>query len=41
MGPCTREYGLMLDSMREMEVVTSEGDILRINKEQHADLFWV
>ncbi|KAI6780469.1 FAD binding domain-containing protein [Emericellopsis cladophorae] len=33
-------YGLAADNVLQMEVVTPAGDILTVNEDQHADLFW-
>ena len=34
------KYGLALDNLRAVEVVTAEGQILRADQNEHADLFW-
>ena len=33
-------YGLGADNVLEMEIVTPSGDIVTINEDQNADLFW-
>ncbi|KND86997.1 6-hydroxy-D-nicotine oxidase [Tolypocladium ophioglossoides CBS 100239] len=33
-------YGLAADNVLEMEIVTPGGDVITINEDQHADLFW-
>jgi FAD/FMN-containing dehydrogenase len=35
-----RKYGLALDQLVAVEVVTAGGDLLRASAAQHADLFW-
>ncbi|MGI8734198.1 MAG: FAD-binding oxidoreductase [Pyrinomonadaceae bacterium] len=34
------KYGLALDNLRSVEVVTAEGEVLQVSEEQHPDLFW-
>src|SRR3954471_22321230 len=34
------KYGLALDCLRSVELVTAEGRVLRADAEEHADLFW-
>jgi len=34
------KYGLALDNLRSVEMVTAEGKILRASSDEHADLFW-
>jgi FAD/FMN-containing dehydrogenase len=34
------KYGLALDNLRSVELVTAEGEILRANEDEHPDLFW-
>ena len=34
------KYGLALDNLRSVELVTAEGQVLRASKDQEADLFW-
>ena len=35
-----RRYRLTCDNVREVEIVTADGQLLRCNEESHADLFW-
>ncbi len=34
------KYGLALDNLRSVELVTAEGQVLRTSKDEQADLFW-
>ena len=34
------KYGLALDNLRSVEIVTAEGKALRASKEENSDLFW-
>lgn len=34
------KYGLALDNLTSVELVTAEGQVLRTSKDQEADLFW-
>ena len=34
------KYGLALDNLRSVEVVTAEGEVLQVSEDQHPDLFW-
>src|SRR5262245_10243364 len=34
------KYGLALDNLRSVELVTAEGEVLRTSKDEDADLFW-
>jgi FAD/FMN-containing dehydrogenase len=34
------KYGLALDNLRSVEIVTAEGKVLRASKDANADLFW-
>jgi FAD/FMN-containing dehydrogenase len=34
------KYGLALDNLRSIEIVTAEGKVLRTSKDEHSDLFW-
>ncbi len=34
------KYGLALDNLRSVEIVTAEGKVLRASKDEQADLFW-
>lgn len=35
-----RKYGFNADSVREAEVVTADGELLRVSAEEHPDLLW-
>ena len=39
-GPLVRTFGLSSDHVLAFELVTGEGDILRVTADQHAELFW-
>ena len=39
-SPLSAKFGLAVDQVLEMEVVTASGDILVINEAQNSDLFW-
>ncbi|HEX2932773.1 MAG TPA: FAD-binding oxidoreductase [Candidatus Binatia bacterium] len=34
------KYGLALDNLRSLEMVTAEGKVLQMSKDEHSDLFW-
>ena len=34
------KYGLALDNLRSVELVTAEGHLLRVSQDEQADLFW-
>ena len=34
------KYGLALDNLRSVELVTAEGEVLQTSKDEHPDLFW-
>jgi FAD/FMN-containing dehydrogenase len=40
MGLLSRKFGLTADNLIGAEVVTAGGQLLKVNKNQHADLFW-
>jgi FAD binding domain len=40
MGWMVRKYGLTIDRLRAVELVTADGQFLRVSADQHADLFW-
>lgn len=40
LGWLMRKHGLSADSLLEAEVVTADGDLVRANEEENADLFW-
>ena len=39
-GFLSRKYGLTIDELLAAEIVTADGEILEINRENHPDLFW-
>jgi FAD/FMN-containing dehydrogenase len=39
-GWMVRKYGLTLDHLRAVELVTAEGEFLRASATEHAELFW-
>ena len=39
-GWLVRRHGLTLDHLRAVELVTADGEVLRADPQQHADLFW-
>jgi FAD/FMN-containing dehydrogenase len=39
-GHCMRRFGLTIDSLRALELVTAAGKVLRVNDSSHAELFW-
>ena len=40
MGWLAREYGLSCDNVTSFEMVTADGDVLRADAKENADLFW-
>jgi len=40
MGWLSRTFGLTVDSLLAVEIVTADGAILRASESEHADLFW-
>ena len=40
LGWLMAKYGLASDNLLGVELVTAEGDVLRVNAESHSDLFW-
>jgi FAD/FMN-containing dehydrogenase len=40
MGVVCREHGLAIDNLREVDVVTADGDLVVANEERNEDLFW-
>jgi FAD/FMN-containing dehydrogenase len=40
MGWMVRKYGLTIDRLCAVELVTADGQFLRASADQHADLFW-
>jgi FAD/FMN-containing dehydrogenase len=39
-GHAMRRFGLTIDSLRAAELVTAQGEILRVSATHHPDLFW-
>jgi FAD/FMN-containing dehydrogenase len=39
-GYLVRKHGLTIDSMLAADIVTAEGELLRVDAESHPDLFW-
>ena len=39
-GHLMRKFGLSVDALRECDVVTADGETVRANAEENADLFW-
>jgi FAD/FMN-containing dehydrogenase len=39
-GHLSREHGLSVDNLTEVEIVTADGEIRTANDHQHEDLFW-
>jgi FAD/FMN-containing dehydrogenase len=40
MGWLTRKFGLSIDNLVAVEVVTAAGEVLRASEDEHPDLFW-
>ena len=40
LGYLTRRFGWTVDNLKEVEIVTADGEIRTANREQHAELFW-
>ncbi|MDS0259993.1 FAD-binding oxidoreductase [Haloarcula sp. S1CR25-12] len=39
-GHLSREYGLAADNLREVDIVTADGQVRTASEDRHADLFW-
>jgi hypothetical protein len=39
-GFMARKYGLTIDNLLSVELVTAEGDVIRASKDEHTELFW-
>ena len=39
-GFIARKYGLTIDNLLSVELVTAEGDVIRASKDEHSELFW-
>ena len=40
MGRLQRRFGLTIDNLRAVELVTADGNLVRASEEENADLFW-
>ena len=40
MGYMVRKHGLTIDDLISAEIVTADGELLRVDAETHPDLFW-
>jgi FAD/FMN-containing dehydrogenase len=40
MGRLHRAFGLTIDSLRAVELVTADGRLVRVSDDEHGDLFW-
>ena len=40
MGWLARKYGISADSVNQFELVTADGNLLRVSATENADLFW-
>lgn len=40
LGYLTRRFGWTVDNLREVEIVTADGQVRRASREEHPDLFW-
>jgi FAD/FMN-containing dehydrogenase len=40
LGWLMAKYGLALDNLRSVELVTADGEVLQVNEKDHPDLFW-
>ena len=39
-GYLVRKYGMTIDNLLAAEIVTADGELLRVDADQHPDLFW-
>ncbi len=39
-GFMVRKYGLTIDNLLSVELVTADGDVIRASKDEHSELFW-
>lgn len=39
-GPNQGQYGLILDALRSVRMVTSTGDLIEVSDDSYPDLFW-
>jgi FAD/FMN-containing dehydrogenase len=40
MGRLQRRFGLTIDNLLSVDIVTAEGELIHVSDEQHGDLFW-
>jgi FAD/FMN-containing dehydrogenase len=40
LGHLTRKYGLTIDNLLEAEMVLASGELVRVNADEHPDLYW-
>jgi FAD/FMN-containing dehydrogenase len=40
LGHLTRKFGLTIDNLLEAEMVLASGDVVRVNADEHPDLYW-
>jgi FAD/FMN-containing dehydrogenase len=40
MGRLQRHWGFSIDNMLALDVVTADGELIRVSDDEHADLFW-
>src|SRR4029078_9936628 len=40
MGRLMRRFGLTIDSLRAVQLVTAAGEVVRVSETEHPDLFW-
>ncbi|MCU4751372.1 FAD-binding oxidoreductase [Halobacteria archaeon AArc-curdl1] len=39
-GYLSRTYGMTVDNLRSVDIVTADGELLHANENEHSDLFW-
>lgn len=39
-GYLSRKYGLTIDNLKSVDLVTAEGDLVRVSADEHPELFW-
>jgi FAD/FMN-containing dehydrogenase len=39
-GWLSRKYGMTIDSLISVELVTADGDLIKVDNQNHSDLFW-
>lgn len=40
MGRLSRQYGLAIDNLRAVDIVTANGEVVHASEDEHPDLFW-